>query len=179
MRVAALLLVLFIEAQAWTQTASPTSDPVRPVLALASLRSSVTPNLLLARSAFPESSLMPEPLALMPVMTSPVPKERKVADRTVDRKFLILFGMTTALTVADIELAQRCMKAGTCHEANFLYGDNPTRARMYGINIPVLGAQMLVSAWLKRRHPERDQWMISPIADSIAHGVGSITGAMK
>jgi hypothetical protein len=174
MKVYALLLVLFFGAQAWTQTASPTFDPIRPAIALASVGSSVTPNLL-ARSAFPGSSFMPEPIELAPVMTSPVPKEHKV----VDRKFLTLFGMTTALTVTDIELTQRCLKAGTCHEANFLYGNDPTRARMYGINIPVLGAQALVSAWLKRRQPERKEWMISPIADSIAHGIGSITGATK
>jgi hypothetical protein len=180
MKVSALLLVLFFGAQAWTQTGSKKSDSVRPGLKLASLSSPATRNPLLAESASPERSLMPDPIAPAPFVTTPVPREQNAAvDRTVDKKFLILFGMTAALTVTDIELTQRCMRAGTCHEANFLCGTNPTRARMYGINIPILGGQAIFSAWLKRRHPERNGWMISPIADSVAHGVGSVSGAIR
>lgn len=179
MKVCSLLLVLFFGTLAWTQTVNNKPDSSQPVLKLDVFGSSATPNLLLAKSASPYSSFMPHPIALAPAVRMPVPKEREVVERTVDKKFLILFGMAAVLTVTDIELSQHCLQAGTCHEANPLYGTNPTRARMYGMNIPILGAQTILSAWLKRRHPERNQWMISPIAESAFHGIGSITGATK
>jgi hypothetical protein len=178
MRGFALLLVLVSGAPAWTQTASNQSNFVQPVLELSSLSSSATPNLLLA-SASLERSTIPDLLALATVVTTPVAREPKVADKTVDKKFLLLFGVTAVLTVTDIELTQHCLRAGTCREANFLYGANPTRARMYGINVPLLGTQMMFSAWLKRHRPERNQWMIAPITGSVAHGIGSISGATK
>jgi hypothetical protein len=179
MRGFAWLLFLLSGVPAWTQTISNKSDFVQPVLELSSLNSSETPKPLLALSASLERSTIPDLLALAPVTTTPLAREQKVADKTVDKKFVLLFGMTAVLTVTDIELTQHCLRAKTCQEANFLYGSNPTRARMYGINVPLLSTQMMFSAWLKRRHPERNQWMIAPIVGSIAHGVGSISGATK
>jgi len=122
---------------------------------------------------------MPEANALAIVETPITPRSPRRVEHTVDKKFVMLFGLTTALMVTDIELTQHCLQAGTCHESNFLYGTNPTRTRMYGINVPVLSAQMVLSAWMKRRHPERNNWLMLPIANSVAHGVGAITGATK
>jgi hypothetical protein len=130
---------------------------------------------LAASSATPFA--LPSAMALAPAMT--IPAESKKIGRTVDSKYLFLFGLAAALTVTDIELTQRCLQAGSCHEANILYGNNPTRARMYAFNLPVLGSQAVLSAWLKRRHPERNLWMTPPIADSVAHGIGTITGVTK
>lgn len=181
MKSSALLIILCFGAQALAQTAGNRADSVQPVIESASLNSPAMPNLLLAASAYPTPYFIPEPLALAPVVTiMPAPGKQKVADRTIDKKFLVLFGVATALTVTDIEVTQQCLHARTCSEANtFYYGSNPTRARMYGINVPILGAQMISSAWFKRRHPEHKQWMISPLADSVSHGIGSITGALK
>jgi len=128
---------------------------------------------------FATLSATPTPDVTPIAPATPVQEISKPVPRTVDGKFLFFFAMAAALTVSDIELTQRCLQAGTCHEANILYGNNPTRARMYGFNLPVLGAQTVLSAWLKRRHPERNLWMVPPIADSVAHGVGTITGATK
>jgi hypothetical protein len=181
MKSSALLIIMCFGVQAWAQTVGSKADSVQPAIELASLNSPAMPNLLLAAAAYPTPSFMPEPLAPAPVITiMPAPGKPKVADRTVDKKFLLLFGVATALTVTDIELTQHCLHARTCSEANtFYYGANPTRARMYGVNVPILSAQMISSAWFKRRHPERKQWMISPLADSVSHGFGSITGALK
>lgn len=128
---------------------------------------------------FATLSAAPSAMALAPPTTFPTPEKKKIVERTIDNKFLFLFGMAAALTVTDIELTQHCLQAGTCHEANILYGNNPTRARMYGFNLPVLGAQAVFSVWLRRRYPERSRWIVPPIADSAAHAIGSITDASK
>lgn len=180
MKVYALLFVLFLGVQGRAQTVGTKVDSARPALELAALNPSATINPLLNVSATPEFSYVPDPIAPAHVVATPVTWKQESVDRVFDKKYLILFGITAALTITDIELTQHCMQAGTCHEANsFLYGTNPTRARMYGINIPLLGGQAIFSAWLKQRHPERNAWMISPVADSVGHGIGSITGAIR
>jgi hypothetical protein len=179
MRVSVLLLVLCFGTQAWTQTSNNRLYSVQPVLTFASLNSAEASTRLMNVSASPEPYFAPAPDPLAMVATASIPWTPKPLGKTVDKKFLMLFGLTAALTVADIELTQHCLQAGTCHETNFLYGSNPTRARMYGINIPILSAQMVFSAWLKHRQPERHAWMLSPIVDSVAHGVGAISGLTK
>jgi hypothetical protein len=50
---------------------------------------------------------------------------------------LVGFALNLAATVADIEGTQSCLRAHTCTEANPLFGSNPSRARSYGIGIPL------------------------------------------
>jgi hypothetical protein len=50
---------------------------------------------------------------------------------------LVGFALNLAATVADIEGTQSCLRAHTCREANPLFGSNPSRARSYGIGIPL------------------------------------------
>ena len=45
--------------------------------------------------------------------------------------------LNLAATVADIEGTQSCLRAHTCREANPLFGSDPSRARAYGIGIPL------------------------------------------
>jgi hypothetical protein len=55
-------------------------------------------------AAFPGPSLI-APMSPL-VATTSSPWTQKVADRTVDKKFLMLFGISAALAVNDIELTQ-------------------------------------------------------------------------
>jgi hypothetical protein len=50
---------------------------------------------------------------------------------------LVGYALNLAATVADIEGTQSCLRAHTCREANPLFGSNPSRARSYGIGIPL------------------------------------------
>ena len=50
---------------------------------------------------------------------------------------LVGFALNLAATVADIEGTQSCLHAHTCTEANPLFGSDPSRARSYGIGIPL------------------------------------------
>jgi hypothetical protein len=101
------------------------------------------------------------------------------SSKTWDTTFVLLSGVATALTVADMELTARCTARQTCSEVNPLYGANPTRARLYGISLPMLGGELFLARWLKHRHPDRKVWMMPLIANSATHAVGTATAVGK
>lgn len=53
--------------------------------------------------------------------------------------------------IADAEGTQACLHAHTCTEGNPLFGTNPSRAKAYGIGIPMEFAIYSMSALLKKR----------------------------
>jgi hypothetical protein len=55
-----------------------------------------------------------------------------------------------ASTIADIEGTQACINAHTCTEGNQMFGRNPSRARSYGLGIPMTFAIYAMSSWLKK-----------------------------
>lgn len=88
--------------------------------------------------------------------------------KVMDRNFLLLAGMTFALTAADIELTQHCLKEKTCVELN------PTlplsRWGMYATNTPV---NLAVLYWsYKRKQSGKFGWWVAPLVDIGIHGVG-------
>jgi len=58
--------------------------------------------------------------------------------------------LNLASTIADIEGTEACLRAHTCTEGNPLFGANPSRARAYGMGIPMWFAIYSISAWLKK-----------------------------
>ena len=99
--------------------------------------------------------------------------------KTVDGKFVALLGLAGAMTVLDVQLTQRCLSAGTCHEVNPIYGTNPTAQRMYGISFGMLGSEVLISHWLRKHHPNSSAWIAPLAVSSASHGVGAISGAVR
>ncbi len=53
-------------------------------------------------------------------------------------------------TIADIEGTQACLNAHTCTEGNPLFGRNPSRAKSYGLGMPMTFAIYMMSSWLKK-----------------------------
>lgn len=66
---------------------------------------------------------------------------------------MILTGtaLLLASTVYDIEGTQACLHAGTCREANPIFGSRPSRLRAYSIAMPLNGFLIYLSARQKRR----------------------------
>jgi hypothetical protein len=58
--------------------------------------------------------------------------------------------LNLASTIADIEGTQACLRVHTCTEGNPLFGRNPSRAKSYGIGMPLEFAIYSMSAWLKK-----------------------------
>ena len=68
------------------------------------------------------------------------------------KSFWTMVAVSSVLTAMDVELTNSCVRSGQCREANPLYGSNPTRARMYGISVPITAGANLMSYMLHRRN---------------------------
>lgn len=128
----------------------------------------------LPRTAYRCSRECSKPLAPGPSFiierTTPAPVKPRVFDRT----FAFLTVMAAAATVADVELTANCLKtAANCRESNPLMGKDPSRGRMYGVNVPIFAGEMMVSRMLRRKSPERKSWMMPPLALTGMHTVGA------
>ncbi len=102
------------------------------------------------------------PIIAGPVVAPPRPK-------VLDKKYWFLTALAVGLTVADVELTQRCLHHGTCRELN------PTlphaHAGMYLANIPATGALFY---WSYRRKARGQKlWWLPMLIDAGAHGGGA------
>jgi hypothetical protein len=106
-------------------------------------------------------------------MVSSASAEKK-RPRVFDRKFLVLAGIATAATVADVATTSHCIAAyADCREANPLLGSHPSQARLYGVSFSMLGGQLLASAWMRRKTPNGKLWMVPPIIATTGHGLAA------
>jgi len=82
--------------------------------------------------------------------------------------FWLLTATTIVTTVADIELTQHCIHAGTCREGNLLV---PTdRKKVYAIQLPLaIGISYLGYRWHK---DDFKYWWVPQAAVIAGHGVG-------
>jgi hypothetical protein len=92
------------------------------------------------------------------------------ARKTANRAFWKLNGLSAATTVADIGMTARCVAIGTCREANPLFGSFPGAGRLFGISLPMMGAQVAASYYLKKHNNKA--WKASPVVSILAHGLG-------
>ena len=70
----------------------------------------------------------------------------QIKPRIFNRTFAILAAVSAAAMVADVELTANCLKTSVnCHEANPLLGKDPSRARLYGVNVPLYAGEMMLS----------------------------------
>jgi hypothetical protein len=115
----------------------------------------------------------PAPLALRPnFLVQNTPNEVKV--HRFNRTFVFLATVSAAATIADIELTANCLKTvGNCRESNPLLGSDPSRARLYSVNVPIYASQMMLSRMLQRRFPQRKLWMVPFLSSTGTHAVGA------
>ncbi len=149
---AALLFVFAFAAKAAELPDAPSSRAMLPVPAAS--RSE-----LLAAAVDPIQPVLP--------VLAPAKAPRKV----FDRKFALLIGLSTALTVADYEMTQSCMARHACVESDpFL---PHSRAGMYATNIPVNAALFWWS--YKRKADGKRFWWLPPLAIIGSHAAGVAT----
>ncbi len=109
---------------------------------------------------------------LLVSLPSPAQPKRRV----LDKKFWLALGSAVGLMVADIELSQRCIRAGVCREANPLLGQS--RGRAYAVNAAILVPMTIVSYHLKkgqdmnRRKKGDIPWWVPPAVKGSSHIAG-------
>jgi len=139
---------------------------LRIVLTLCLVRL-ITPGLAIAQDSPPQAmALAPGPNLIM--VERPKPKVR-----TFNRSFTVLALLSAAAMVADVELTANCLKTvPNCRESNPLMGSDPSRARLYGVNVPIYAGTILLSRMLRHRSPDRKVWMTPFLSFTGAHVVG-------
>ncbi len=128
----------------------------------------VTRNLPEAPSASPEgaNSADPTPNVSETSLVSPaLASERDTyrSGRTLDRKFILLHALSTVALVADLETTVRSFEGqAKATEVNPLFGAHPTRARLYGIAVPLNALSFYLSYHYKKVEPGRSIWKVGP-----------------
>ena len=90
------------------------------------------------------------------------------AVEAADKKFALLTVLTVATTVADIELTQHCIRAGTCREGNPLLPSD--RKKVYAMQLGLtVGLSYLAYKW---RKDDYQHWWVPQAALISAHGMG-------
>ena len=97
-------------------------------------------------------------------MVAPRTETKKV----IDKKFLVLAGLSSALTVADFELTQSCIAGHRCIESDPLMPSS--RAGMYASSMPVNAGLTYLSYRLKAKG--KRYWWVPMVAIAASHAVG-------
>jgi hypothetical protein len=94
---------------------------------------------------------------------------------TLDSKFVLLNTLSAVAVLADIETTARVLeKQPKAFELNPLFGKHPTRARLYGIAVPLNAFSFYLSYQAKRIAPRRSVWAAGPKVSIVVHTAAAI-----
>jgi hypothetical protein len=93
--------------------------------------------------------------------------------RVADGRFVALTVASVLLTVADVELTQRCLRSGRCHEGNPLV-PTTSRAKLYPLQLGLTAAHSYLGYRLKKKGSR--WWWVPQLSLSAGHGVGVAFG---
>lgn len=95
--------------------------------------------------------------------------------RTLDNKFILLHTLSTVALVADLETTVRGLAAQPkATELNPIFGEHPTRARLYGIAVPLNAVSLYLSYHYKKTAPSRSVWKLGPEMSIAVHTAAAI-----
>jgi hypothetical protein len=112
-------------------------------------------------------------MLLTPPVTVVAPNTN--SGHVLDRKFILLHSLSTVALLADLETTARAIAAQPkASELNPLFGEHPTRARLYGIAVPLNALSFYLSYRAKKNEPKRRLWIIGPGASIAVHSAAAI-----
>jgi hypothetical protein len=91
--------------------------------------------------------------------------------------YLLLLAAATTATIADCETTKAQLSDPNAREGDPIFGSRPSRARLYGISLPLLGLNAFVSAKLKSRHSRA--WPVLFGVMTGAHGAAAIHNGLQ
>jgi hypothetical protein len=98
---------------------------------------------------------------------------------TMDREFIVLQTFSWTAVFADLWTTQHGLAVNpTAHELNPLFGKHPSRARLYGIGIPLSAIPSYLSYKEKKLAPRRGIWKINPRLSIIVHSLAAVDNLM-
>jgi hypothetical protein len=94
---------------------------------------------------------------------------------TLDRNFILLHAVSAAALVADLETTVRGVQGqANGAELNPLFGPHPTRARLYGVAVPLNVLSFCVSYHYKKIEPGGGLWKLGPGISIAVHAAAAI-----
>ena len=109
------------------------------------------------------------------VATTPVEERNRNGNlRTVDSKFILLNALSTLALVADLETTAHDLEGAKSAELNPLFGQHPSRARLYGVSVPLNVISFYVSYHYKKSQPSRSLWKFGPALSIAVHTAATI-----
>jgi len=106
--------------------------------------------------------------------TSVEERKRNGNPRVVDSKFILLNTLSTLAMVADLETTAHDLEGAKSAELNPLFGQHPSRARLYGVSVPLNVISFYVSYHYKRSQPSRSLWKVGPALSIAVHTAATI-----
>lgn len=94
--------------------------------------------------------------------------------RTVDRKFIMLNGLSALAAVADLETTARGLATTNASELNPLFGRHPSQIRVYAEGASFQSLLILFNYSLKKRGPRRKTWESAVYLTIVAHSAATI-----
>lgn len=86
-----------------------------------------------------------------------------VKPRTLDKRFILVHTVNTLALIADLESTAHAVSGKTgAVELNPLFGQHPSRARLYGIGVPMNALTFFLSYRAKKAAPARKLWLLPP-----------------
>jgi hypothetical protein len=102
-------------------------------------------------------------------------RNTKTGSRTLDGKFILLHSLSTVALFADLETTAHALAGQPkATELNGLFGGHPTRARLYGIALPLDAVSFYLSYRSKKTEPRRNVWKIAPGLSIAVHTAAAI-----
>lgn len=103
--------------------------------------------------------------------------------RIVDGEFVALAIAAAMATVMDVESTVQAQRDPDAVEVNaWLYGERPTRTRMYGVNVPLTAALTCLAYHWRRKHgagPNRWVWRTPLVAAGLGHAAAGIANLLN
>ncbi len=96
--------------------------------------------------------------------------------RIIDRRFILLQTFSALALVADLESTAHIFagRQPQATELDPLFGKRPTRARLYGIGVPLDAFVVYMSYYAKKVAPKRKLWEIGPGLSIAVHSGAAI-----
>jgi hypothetical protein len=91
--------------------------------------------------------------------------------------YLLMLAAATAATIADCESTKALLSDPNNQEANPVFGTRPSRARIYGISVPILALNVWSSARLKKHG--NHWWPLGLGAVIAAHGGAALHNGLQ
>jgi hypothetical protein len=96
-----------------------------------------------------------------------------------NRGFVLVSTLSFGTMIADIESTRHAIESCGLQEVNPLYGRNPSRGKLYAINLPITGAQNLLAWYVHKRKPDSKLWLLMPLTNTAVHTAGFVNNFSK